>query len=457
MRINTNIIALTACNSLSTASKRTSQSIEKLSSGYKINSVRDNPVGSALSAKMKSQLKNLEKATQSTADGISVIETAESVLAEAQSMVQRMRELCVQGANDTYTDDDRASIMSEISQLRTEIDRVSESTDFNTKKLLNGDLGRKSYTNISGVDVSYISTDVAAGEYEIHVTSAAEQGQYTSGTVSGGVDGTVKVNGVIVEISAGDSVDQIYEKIRTAADKTAVTVTNNGGSFEYTCNRYGSKYGIEIECDNAALRNSLGLDSAKISDYGKDIEVELVSSSSSLFSGNATAACDGNKVVITANDGFKLRVDVDDSVGAGRRIIAHITDIGAMTVQIGANEGQQVNIDIPRVNCEMMGLDELYAYTSDGAASGITSCDEAIQYISEVRARIGAYQNRMEHTQNYLESTNENMTSALSRIEDVDMAEEMTNYTTQNVVSQAATSMLGQAKQLADKVLQLLQ
>lgn len=284
MRINTNIIALTACNSLSTASKRTSQSIEKLSSGYKINSVRDNPVGSALSAKMKSQLKNLEKATQSTADGISVIETAESVLAEAQSMVQRMRELCVQGANDTYTDDDRASIMSEISQLRTEIDRVSESTDFNTKKLLNGDLGRKSYTNISGVDVSYISTDVAAGEYEIHVTSAAEQGQYTSGTVSGGVDGTVKVNGVIVEISAGDSVDQIYEKIRTAADKTAVTVTNNGGSFEYTCNRYGSKYGIEIECDNAALRNSLGLDSAKISDYGKDIEVELVSSSSSLFS-----------------------------------------------------------------------------------------------------------------------------------------------------------------------------
>ena len=169
MRINTNIIALTACNSLSTASKRTSQSIEKLSSGYKINSVRDNPVGSALSAKMKSQLKNLEKATQSTADGISVIETAESVLAEAQSMVQRMRELCVQGANDTYTDDDRASIMSEISQLRTEIDRVSESTDFNTKKLLNGDLGRKSYTNISGVDVSYISTDVAAGEYEIQM------------------------------------------------------------------------------------------------------------------------------------------------------------------------------------------------------------------------------------------------------------------------------------------------
>lgn len=457
MRINTNIIALTACHSLLTANNKTGQSIEKLSSGYKINSARDNPVGAALSAKMKSQLKNLDKATQSTADGVSVIETAESVLAETQSMVQRMRELCVQGANDTYTDKDRESIMAEIDQLRTEIDRISEATDFNTKKLLNGDLGRKSYTNITGVDVSYVSTEVSAGEYEINILNGAEQGQYTSGTVTGGAAGTVKVNGVNVEISATDSVDEIYEKIRTAADKTAVTVTNNNGSFEFSCDRFGSKYGIEIECKDAELRASLGLDSEKVSDFGSDIEVQLVSSSNSRFSANATAYCEGNKIVVTDNDGFKLRVDVAEGVGAGRRIIAHITDIGAMTVQVGANEGQQVDIDIPRVNCEMMELDELYAYTSDGAESGITVCDDAIEYISEVRSRIGAYQNRMEHTQSYLESNKENMTSALSRITDVDMAEEMTNYTTQNVVTQAATSMLAQANQLADKVLQLLQ
>lgn len=457
MRINTNIIALRANYSLSVANKASSQSIERLSSGYKINSAKDNPVGAALSATMKSQLRNLDKATQSAADGVSVLETAESVMAEMQSMVQRMRELCVQGASDSYTDGDRESIMSEINQLRTEVDRIAESTDFNTKKLLNGELGRTCYTNISGVDVSYVSTEVSAGEYEIHVTEAATQGSYTSGVVQGGVSGNVSVNGVNVEISASDSVTQIYEKIRMAADKTAVTVTNNNGAFEYVSNRYGSKYGVEIKCDSEALSASLGLDQKSVSDYGSDIEVELISSTSSKFSGNATADCEGNKIIVTDNDGFKLRVDVAEGIGAGRRIIAYVTDIGAMTVQIGANEGQEVNIDIPRVSCDMMQLDELFAYTSSGAENGISICDEAIEYISEVRARMGAYQNRMEHTQAYLESTTENMTSALSRITDVDMAEEMTNYTTQNVMAQAATSMLAQANQLADKILQLLQ
>lgn len=456
MRINTNIIALTACHNLSTADQRTSSSIEKLSSGYKINSSRDNPVGAALSAQMRSQLRNLNKASQSAADGISVIETAESVLAESQSMVQRMRELCVQAANDTYTDEDRKSIMDEIDQLRTEIDRISEDTDFNTKKLLNGDLGRKSYTNITGVDVSYVSTEVGSGEYEVHILNEATQGQYISGAVSGGVDGSLSINGVNVSVSASDTIDVIYEKIRDAADKSGVIVTNNNGSFEYVSSRYGSKYGVEIKCDDAAVRAGLGIDSANISDYGTDIEVSMVSNNISKFTANATAACDGNKIVITDNNGFKMRIDVGEDI-EGDRIIAHVTDIGSMTVQIGANEGQEIEIDIPRVNCEMMELDDVLAYTSSGAESAITICDEAIEYISEVRSRIGAYQNRMEHTQSNLETTTENMTSALSRMVDVDMAEEMTNYTTQNVITQAATSMLAQANQLGDKVLQLLQ
>ena len=128
-----------------------------------------------------------------------------------------------------------------------------------------------------------------------------------------------------------------------------------------------------------------------------------------------------------------------------------------MTVQVGPKEGQEVIIDIPRVDCSMMGLDNILAYTSRGADSAITTCDEAISYISEVRSRIGAYQNRMEHTQSSLDATVEAMTSSLSRIVDTDMAEEMTIYTTQNVISQAATAMLAQANQLGDKVLQLLQ
>lgn len=458
MRINTNMIALNACHNLSIADKRTGASLEKLSSGYKVNSSKDNPVGAALSAKMRSQLRNLNKAAQSTADGVSVIETAESVLAETQSMVQRIRELCVQAASDSNTDDDRASIMKEIDQLRTEIDRVSNDTDFNTKKLLNGDLGRVAYTSDSEVDVSYVSTDVGAGTYMMQITNLATQAQY-SGTVTGGVSGSFSINGVSVQVYESDSVNDIYKKVKEAADKSGIVVTNNGGTFDYVSSRYGSEYDIDIVCNDADLRASLGLNSSHVNVTGNDIDMRLITTGNSKFTANAVTECDGNTITVTDNDGFKMRIDVGENkdLTIGGAVAVYVTDFGAMTVQVGANEGQEVNIDIPRVDCNMMGLDKILAYTSRGADSAITICDEAISYISEVRSRIGAYQNRMEHTQTSLDSTIEAMTSSLSRIVDVDMAEEMITFTTQNVISQAATAMLAQANQLGDKVLQLLQ
>jgi len=455
------MIAFGAAHNLSIADKRTGQSLERLSSGYKVNSSKDNPVGAALSAKMRSQLRSLGKAVQSTADGISVIETAESVLAETQSMVQRIRELCVQAASDSNTDEDRVSIMAEIDQLRTEIDRVSDDTDFNTKKLLNGDLGRVAYTNKADVDISYVSTDVAAGTYLLQIDALATQAQYT-GAVTGGVSGSLAINGVNVQISASDSVDTIHRKIQDAADKSGITVVNNNGSFEYVSDRYGSKYSIEITCDNAQLRNSLGLDSPHIQEFGTDIDVRMITQNMddrSNFPESSVAEYDGNTITVTANDGFKVRVDVGEKMDLrqGGLTTVNIAGFGAMTVQVGANEGQEVVIDIPRVDCNMMGLNDILAYTSRGADVAITICDEAISYISEVRGRIGAYQNRMEHTQTSLDATVEAMTSALSRIVDTDMAEEMTTFTTQNVITQAATAMLAQANQLGDKVLQLLQ
>lgn len=461
MRITTNMIAFNAAHNLSIADKRTGSSLERLSSGYKVNSSKDNPVGAALSAKMRSQLRNLSKAVQSTSDGISVIETAESVLAETQSMVQRIRELCVQAASDTNTDDDRGSIMSEINQLRKEIDRVSNDTDFNTKKLLNGDLGRVAYTNKPDVDISYVSTDVAAGVYWLQVDNLATQAQYT-GTVTGGESGSLSINGVNVNILASDSIDMIHKKIQDAADKSGITVTNNNGTFEYVSNRYGSKYGIEISCDNAELRTSLGLNSDRIAEFGTDIDMYVITKNmtgDSIFPDSSVTECDGNTITVTANDGFEMRVDVGEkmNLAQGGLVTINVTNFGAMTVQVGPNEGQEVIIDTPRVDCSMMGLDNILAYTSRGADSAITTCDEAISYISEVRSRIGAYQNRMEHTQSSLDATVEAMTSSLSRIVDTDMAEEMTIYTTQNVISQAATAMLAQANQLGDKVLQLLQ
>ena len=154
-----------------------------------------------------------------------------------------------------------------------------------------------------------------------------------------------------------------------------------------------------------------------------------------------------------------MRVSVDEgTIGAtGSRVIVTALDIGTMVIQMGANEGQVMDINIPEVSCTAMGIDKLNLHTEAGCDRAIKMCDDALSYISTVRSKLGAYNNRMEHAIRSLEVTNENMTAALSRIEDADMAQEMTTYTSQNVITQAANSMLAQANQMPEKVLQLLQ
>ena len=152
MRINTNMSALRSCYQLNRANNRLSASLEKLSSGYKINSAEDNPVGAGMSQKMKTQLRGLDRAVQNASDGISVVETAEGALNEVTDMIQRMRQLAVQGANGTMSAQDRQSLMDEISQLKDEINRISSDTEYNTRGLINGELSRRTYTNIPGIN-----------------------------------------------------------------------------------------------------------------------------------------------------------------------------------------------------------------------------------------------------------------------------------------------------------------
>ena len=147
----------------------------------------------------------------------------------------------------------------------------------------------------------------------------------------------------------------------------------------------------------------------------------------------------------------------DEFSGTHRRVQCYVLDTGTMTIQLGANEAQEMEIELPEITCKTLGIDKINAYTSKGSSNAITMCDKALSMINQARSRIGAYENRLESSISSLDVTEENLTSALSRIKDVDMAEEMTNYTTQSVLSQAATSMLSQANQQPEKVLQLLQ
>lgn len=389
MRINYNVSAMLANNALANNDNMLAQSLERLSSGLKINHAKDNPAGLAMAKRMNAQLKGLSVANQNAGDGVSVIEIADGAMSEIHDMLHRMNELAIKSANGIEAESDRKIIQDEISQLKEEITRVAETTEFNGLPLLNGDFSLKGYTDDVEVKVSSYSRDVPAKIYEI-ANMEIDKETTTS-----------------IDEETGDEVE---------------TVT----------------YNVNID-----FENSKG------------------------FPEGATAKIKDQIVTIEAPNGFEMNLDLnnvdfdawdfDAQPLTKNSLTVDATGIGPMRLQIGANEGQILEVDIPEISLRHMGIEDLDVSTRESALDAIESLDGAVSYVSRVRGQLGAYQNRLESTINSLDITSENMTAAYSRIMDVDMAEEMTNYTTNQVLTQAGTSMLAQANERPSQVLQLLQ
>lgn len=481
MKINHNIAAVLANSRLKTTEKGLSNSVGKLSSGYKINSAKDNPAGFAIAHKMSTQLRGLERASDNALDGVSAIETAEGALNEVQSMVQRLRELAVQSANDTYTLEDREAIQIEAEKLQEEIQRVSEETEFNKKSLLDGSFDTRAYSNTDGVSANLISDAVSPGNYQFTVTGVASKTTVQAGTINtsafgvpenAATKGSIGINGVNVEISTSDTVQDVYTKIRETAEIAGVEVNMSGNSLTFTSEEYGSKWDVEITATPSTIAAALGLTSTTKT-MGKDASVSLVLdtntvSSTSLFQNTASCTCDGQYVKVTDRGGFEMTIKVENEkyqniVGntnaslVGTTTTVAVKDFGYMSLQIGANENQTMDVRIPNMSLENMGIEKLNYLTFESASRAITQVDNALSFVSSVRAKLGAYQNRLEYTISSLDVADESLTSAYSRIMDVDMAEEMTKYTQYNVLQQAGVSVLAQANDLPQTVLQLLQ
>ncbi len=481
MRINYNVSAAIANKHLLGIEDNLSASMERLSSGLKINHSKDNPAGMAISNKMKAQIDGLNRASQNASDGISVIQIADGALNETTSILQRMRELSVQAANDaTLTPADKEAIQQEIDSLKDEVDRISTDTEYNSKSLLDGSLDTRVYTkNATRVD---ISDHVKAGQYELSIDTAATQAgpvkanQNYNSTAAIGASGTMSINGSKVEIEATDTYAEAFEKIRNAAEtgETAVKVETNG-ALSFTSERYGASATLEIAFDNQQIVTALGFtgvveDPENKGSYvygqvqngkvivpsGTDAEVTLKKPGDGTgFGDTATWRTDGNKITVTDRAGFEMSFLAD--AGYTGNLDFDVTDIGTMALHIGANEDQETKVRIPEVSCKSLYIDDADVTTVNGAGRGITQFDDAISKVSEVRSRLGAYQNRLESTVSSLDTFEENMTGAQSRLTDADMASEMTDYTHQNVLNQAAISVLTQANDLPQQVLQILQ
>lgn len=465
MQINNNIPALRTNSILNKTNKKVEKSLEKLSSGYKINKASDDAAGMAISKKLNLQIKALEQSNRNNSAGVSVIQTAEGALSEIEAMLQRIRELCVQAADDTYTAEDRAAIQEETNQLLSEIQRISDDTEFNDKILLSGDLDNETTSNNTGVSVIGISDTVETGKYKLLINADAEQAKVTLDTNLSpdnnstiGVSGSIVVNGTSINVSKEETYADLYKKLQEDCNNMNIDIKEVDGEVSLVSRAYGSEEKIEISCSNGDLESLFG----ELSAQGKDVEVEALADDDAGYnSESAIVISKGTIVTINDSNGFELKYEVEagavNNNGGSIDSEVEILEEGPMILQLGELEDQILSVRIPRVDVKSLGLENLNLGYSDTSTRAIEKLDLAISNVSEVRSKLGAYQNRLDFSSASLSVTTENMTGAYATILDTDMAGEMTEYTQKNVLSQAGTSILAQANARPEQVLSLLQ
>ena len=474
MQINRNMSAVVANNQLLGIEERLSASIERLSSGLKINRASDNPAGMAISNKMKAQIDALDQAEANAADGISVVQIADGALNEVSSILQRIRELSVQAANGINSYNDRKSMQDEVAELVKEVDRISSDTEYNTKKLLDG----SSNVRVYGENGSryQISEAVDAKLYTLNVESVATQATVALQYEAPQTDGMVSINGVGAEISATMSKEEYLEAVRDVATQAGcnVEISEDGTQMLILSDYYGYEEEVSVSVtEELALVSGITAheDCEYVADkkeylvhtVGKDAVVTIPTQlEGSGFTTTTTIECTGNRVVVTDNDGFSIDflLDADYEPVANAEngnFEIDVTDIGSLTIQIGANEYQTMDVRIDEISAHTLYLDNVDVAVKNGADRALSILDEAIAKVSAARSRIGAFQNRLEYAETSLSSSVENITAAYSGLLDTDMAEEMTEYTQQNILNQAAISVLSQANELPQQVLSMLQ
>lgn len=429
MRINHNIQALNTYRQLSVNQNNLSKHLERLSSGLRINRASDDAAGLAISEKMRSQIRGLKVADRNALDGVSMIQTAEGALGEVQSILQRMRELSVQASSGAMSPIDRQTIQSEIDQLTLEIDKISDTTNFNGKSLLAGNLIANAFMTDSSDQIN--ETPPGSGSFSGTIPANDEVYLSFFQTPTAGTDDLVIDN---ITISFG-AVNSGYN----AGTNSATVKVDGGETIEDILTEINSIM-TTAKADVGAIDN--------VSNY------YIIDNSLYLKSG-------ATSLPIAYNDpDYQPRPDQPLEI----------------PMQLGANAGETMKIEIPNMDTATLGLARLLDHTtiiatpgtnaeagidvssSRIAASNATGfIDNAIDMVILQRSSLGAYQNRLEHTIKNLGTVTENLTAAESRIRDADMALEMTGFTKANVINQAATAMLAQANQMPQGVLQLLQ
>ena len=488
MVVQHNMQAANANRMLNVTTGQQAKSTEKLSSGYRINRAADDAAGLTISEKMRKQIKGLDRASTNAEDGVSSVQTAEGALTEVHSMLQRMNELATQAANGTNSQDDRSAIQDEVDQLTTEIDRVAETTKFNEIYLLKGDSeGGTKTEKLAAHDAGLAGTLVDNGDTATFTVKGLKQGgevniagkSYTVDGITAPTNSAIKVgtaggtstkatytldltamkskldgtatftidgNDYTINVAKDDDADKIGTKLATALSgkiddglNGKYTVANNGGTLTFTAS-----------ADGAGAKSLASASTYKAPENAKSVTdiynlmKDELATASSIGTDKAATVKDNGDGTFTITKGS---VNVADSL--------------SFNLHVGADADMtnKINVNIETMNSSYLGIKGLNVTDKTGTAAtyAIDAIADAISKVSEQRSSLGAVQNRLEHTISNVDNVVENTTSAESRIRDTDMAEEMVNYSKNNILAQAGQSMLAQANQSNQGVLSLLQ
>ena len=451
MVVQHNMQAANANRMLNVTTSAQSKSTEKLSSGYRINRAADDAAGLTISEKMRKQIKGLDRASTNAEDGVSAVQTAEGALTEVHSMLQRMNELATQSANGTNSSTDRQAIQDEIDQLSTEIDRVSETTKFNETYLLKGQNGTTD-KYMKAHDAGFAGT-LADGDKTATFSMKIKAGESLK---IGGTDYDVYADGSgVTDLQA--SVKALAANKTVEIDGTTYTVVAKGGTVDATKNQLEAttiaakiKAGAKVKVDTADAVTAV--DTTKATSISVTNAIDKVKEQ--LKAANDIGAVDGKSTVTAGTataDGT-----VEFTIQKGHATVA---DTLSFNLHVGADADStnKITVDIDAMSSAGLGIKGINVSTEQNATYSIDAIADAISQVSSQRSALGAVQNRLEHTINNLDNVVENTTSAESRIRDTDMAEEMVNYSKNNILAQAGQSMLAQANQSNQGVLSLLQ
>lgn len=467
--IANNVRSINAQNNLEKTNQALGRSIERLSSGLKINRGADGPAALVISEKQRAQISGLRQAIENSEKAVSVVQTAEGALNEINTLLVKVRSLAIDSANTGVNDADAlAANQAEIDNALDTINRIANNTQFANKKLLDGSAGLNGVTTDTDVTFLEASSDTSAGTFAVDITAAATRATRTATTTQPGnlaQDEILTVNGVSISLSAGLSRAEVQSRINEFSGQTGVVAEDDpatAGATRLRTTDFGTDASLSV-VSNQSGAGSAGFTTSEQTSNGTNI-AGTIGGNAATGSGNVLTGTAGqsNGVVITiGEDSTNLANSV--SSAQGNVTISN----NSLQFQIGPNAGQTVSVAINRANPSSLGLgvsnnqftslNDIDVTSASKATDSLAVIDAAIDDVTNVRGELGAFQqNTLESTATNLRTTLENSVNAESIIRDTDFAEEIANFTKQQILLQAGTSVLSSANQSQQSILSLL-